>query len=298
MMLIKNFMEERLKMESQRKEILKFENVSLTYHTKDDEILALDDISFSVYEGEFVAIVGPSGCGKTTLLSLISGILKPSQGRIILDGRNICEPKSKEKNKKQKQQNAEIGYMFQRDQLFDWRTIWKNVTLGLEIQGRKGDKEIEEKLSKVLDKYGLGPFKNKKPTQLSGGMRQRVALIRTLALDPKLLLLDEPFSALDFQTRLSVCNSVSEIIEDEKKTAILVTHDIAEAISMADRIIILKARPGSVKRIVEVNLKHLGSPLKRRESELSSQLFDEIWKDLIVYDDFSSSGEEKSEKSI
>ena len=298
MMLIKNFMEERLKMESQRKEILKFENVSLTYHTKDDEILALDDISFSVYEGEFVAIVGPSGCGKTTLLSLISGILKPSQGRIILDGRNICEPKSKEKNKKQKQQNAEIGYMFQRDQLFDWRTIWKNVTLGLEIQGRKGDKEIEEKLSKLLDKYGLGPFKNKKPTQLSGGMRQRVALIRTLALDPKLLLLDEPFSALDFQTRLSVCNSVSEIIEDEKKTAILVTHDIAEVISMADRIIILKARPGSVKRIVEVNLKYLGSPLKRRESDLSSQLFDEIWKDLIVYDDFSSSGEEKSEKSI
>ena len=291
-------MEERLKMESQRKEILKFENVSLTYHTKDDEILALDNISFSVYEGEFVAIVGPSGCGKTTLLSLISGILKPSQGRIILDGRNICEPKSKEKNKKQKQQNAEIGYMFQRDQLFDWRTIWKNVTLGLEIQGRKGDKEIEEKLGKLLDKYGLGPFKNKKPTQLSGGMRQRVALIRTLALDPKLLLLDEPFSALDFQTRLSVCNSVSEIIEDEKKTAILVTHDIAEAISMADRIIILKARPGSVKRIVEVNLKHLGLPLKRRESELSSQLFDEIWKDLIVYDDFSSSGEEKSEKSI
>ena len=291
-------MEERLKMESQRKEILKFENVSLTYHTKDDEILALDNISFSVYEGEFVAIVGPSGCGKTTLLSLISGILKPSQGRIILDGRNICEPKSKEKNKKQKQQNAEIGYRFQRDQLLDWRTIWKNVTLGLEIQGRKGDKEIEEKLSKLLDKYGLRPFKNKKPTQLSGGMRQRVALIRTLALDPKLLLLDEPFSALDFQTRLSVCNSVSEIIEDEKKTAILVTHDIAEAISMADRIIILKARPGSVKRIVEVNLKHLGSPLKRRESELSSQLFDEIWKDLIVYDDFSSSGEEKSEKSI
>lgn len=298
MILIKKLYGRKIKMESQRKEILKFENVSLTYHTKDDEILALDDISFSVYEGEFVAIVGPSGCGKTTLLSLISGILKPSQGRIILDGRNICEPKSKEKNKKQKQQNAEIGYMFQRDQLFDWRTIWKNVTLGLEIQGRKGDKEIEEKLSKLLDKYGLGPFKNKKPTQLSGGMRQRVALIRTLALDPKLLLLDEPFSALDFQTRLSVCNSVSEIIEDEKKTAILVTHDIAEAISMADRIIILKARPGSVKRIVEVNLKHLGSPLKRRESELSSQLFDEIWKDLIVYDDFSSSGEEKSEKSI
>lgn len=291
---MKNLMEERLKMESQRKEILKFENVSLTYHTKTDEILALENINFSVYEGEFVAIVGPSGCGKTTLLSLISGILKPSSGKIYLDGKDI----SKAKNKKEKQDGAEIGYMFQRDQLFDWRTIWKNVTLGLEIQGKKGNAEIENKLNNLLDKYGLGPFKNKKPTQLSGGMRQRVALIRTLALDPKLLLLDEPFSALDFQTRLSVCNSVSEIIEQEKKTAILVTHDIAEAISMADRIVILKARPGSVKRIVNVNLKHLGSPLKRRESELSTQLFDEIWKDLIVYDDFSSNGEEKIEKSV
>lgn len=281
-------------MESQRKEILKFENVSLTYHTKTDEILALENINFSVYEGEFVAIVGPSGCGKTTLLSLISGILKPSSGKIYIDGKDI----SKAKSKKEKNDSAEIGYMFQRDQLFDWRTIWKNVTLGLEIQGKKGNEEIEDKLNNLLDKYGLGPFKNKKPTQLSGGMRQRVALIRTLALDPKLLLLDEPFSALDFQTRLSVCNSVSEIIEQEKKTAILVTHDIAEAISMADRIIILKARPGSVKRIVDVNLKHLGSPLKRRESELSTQLFDEIWKDLIVYDDFSSNEEEKIEKSV
>ncbi len=289
-------MEERLKMESQRKEILKFENVSLTYHTKTDEILALENINFSVYEGEFVAIVGPSGCGKTTLLSLISGILKPSSGKIFLDGRDVSAPKTK-KAKKEKIERAEIGYMFQRDQLFDWRTIWKNVTLGLEIQGKKDDIEIENKLNGLLSKYGLEPFKNKKPTQLSGGMRQRVALIRTLALDPKLLLLDEPFSALDFQTRLSVCNSVSEIIEQEKKTAILVTHDIAEAISMADRIIILKARPGTVKRIVDVNLKHLGSPLKRRESELSTQLFDEIWKDLIIYDDFSSSKEEKSEKS-
>lgn len=287
-------MEERLEMENQRKEILKFENVSLTYHTKTDEILALENINFSVYEGEFVAIVGPSGCGKTTLLSLISGILKPSSGKIYLDGKDI----SSAKNKKEKKDGAEIGYMFQRDQLFDWRTIWKNVTLGLEIQGKKGNAEIESKLNNLLDKYGLGPFKNKKPTQLSGGMRQRVALIRTLALDPKLLLLDEPFSALDFQTRLSVCNSVSEIIEQEKKTAILVTHDIAEAISMADRIVILKARPGSVKRVVDVNLKHLGSPLKRRESELSTQLFDEIWKDLIVYDDFSSNVEEKIEKSV
>lgn len=281
-------------MESERKEILKFDNVSLIYHTKDDEILALQNVNFSVYEGEFVAIVGPSGCGKTTLLSLISGILKPSKGKIFLDGRDICEKKTSKKDKKQaNSQRSEIGYMFQRDQLFDWRTIWKNVTLGLEIQGRKNDTAKIEKLDGLLEKYGLGPFKNKKPTQLSGGMRQRVALIRTLALDPKLLLLDEPFSALDFQTRLSVCNSVSEIIEAEKKTAILVTHDIAEAISMADRIIILTTRPGTVKRIVEINLKSYGTPLQRRESEISRKLFDEIWKDLIVYgEDFPEKKEE------
>lgn len=281
-------------MESERKEILKFDNVSLIYHTTKDEILALKNVNFSVHEGEFVAIVGPSGCGKTTLLSLISGILKPSKGQIFLDGKNISEPKTKGKNKKNKtKEPAEIGYMFQRDQLFDWRTIWRNVTLGLEIQGRKNEEKILNKLNNLLDKYGLGNFKNKKPTQLSGGMRQRVALIRTLALNPKLLLLDEPFSALDFQTRLSVCNSVSEIIAEEKKTAILVTHDIAEAISMADRIIILTTRPGTVKRIVNVDLKKFGTPLQRRESKIAQQLFDEIWKDLIVYgDDFSAKKEE------
>lgn len=294
-------------MESKRKEILKFENVSLTYHTKSDEILALENVNFSVYEGEFVAIVGPSGCGKTTILSLISGILAPSSGKIILDGRDITQkPESAQKRflklfkKKPKEKNkqSEIGYMFQRDHLFDWRTIWKNVTLGLEIQGRKNDTGTKEKLDNLLNKYGLGPFKNKKPTQLSGGMRQRVALIRTLAINPKILLLDEPFSALDFQTRLSVCDSVSEIIANEKKTAILVTHDIAEATSMADRIIILSSRPGTVKRIVDVNLKHLGPPIVRRESEVARTLFDEIWKDLIVYNTEPSSSKEKTDEKI
>ena len=251
----------------------------LTYHTKDDEITALQDVNFTIYEGEFVAIVGPSGCGKTTLLSLVSGILKPSSGKIFIDGRDITD----EKQTKNKNLNSEIGYMFQRDHLFDWRTIWKNVTLGLEIQEKKKDKKLIEKLENLLSKYGLEQFKNKKPTQLSGGMRQRVALIRTLALEPKLLLLDEPFSALDFQTRLSVCDSVSKIISDEQKTAILVTHDIAEAISMADRIIILTTRPGTVKKIVDVDLKHLGAPIKRRESEIARKMFDEIWKDLIIY---------------
>lgn len=291
-------------MEDKRKEILKFENVSLTYHTRSDEILALKKINFTVYEGEFVAIVGPSGCGKTTILSLISGILSPSSGKIFLDGKDINNKTENKKNffnffKKNRieQKQSEIGYMFQKDHLFDWLTIWKNVILGLEIQGKKNDKIMIDKLEALLTKYGLISFKNKKPTQLSGGMRQRVALIRTLALNPKILLLDEPFSALDFQTRLSVCDSVSEIIENEKKSAILVTHDIAEAISMADRIIILSARPSTVKKIVNVDLKNLGPPIKRRESSVARQMFDEIWKELINYNnEFDNMKEISNEK--
>ncbi|MCI5797071.1 MAG: ABC transporter ATP-binding protein [Firmicutes bacterium] len=259
-----------------KKEVLKFENVSLTYHTKDGETLALKDINFSVYEKEFVAIVGPSGCGKTTILSLIAGILQPSTGHIYLDGQDI--------NEKKKSKDVDIGYMFQRDQLFDWRTIWKNVTIGIEIQKKKKDTELLNRVSNLIDKYGLGNFKNSKPTELSGGMRQRVALIRTLALNPKILLLDEPFSALDFQTRLNVCDNVSEIISNEKKTAVLVTHDISEAVSMADRVIILSTRPGTVKKIVEIDLKEYGSPLKRRESKKAHDYFDEIWKELVIYD--------------
>ncbi len=259
-----------------KKEVLKFENVSLTYHTKDGETLALKDINFSVYEKEFVAIVGPSGCGKTTILSLIAGILQPSTGHIYLDGKDI--------NEKKKSKDVDIGYMFQRDQLFDWRTIWKNVTIGIEIQKKKKDTELLNRVSNLIDKYGLGNFKNSKPTELSGGMRQRIALIRTLALNPKILLLDEPFSALDFQTRLNVCDNVSEIISNEKKTAVLVTHDISEAVSMADRVIILSTRPGTVKKIVEIDLKEYGSPLKRRESKKAHDYFDEIWKELVIYD--------------
>lgn len=259
-----------------KKEVLKFENVSLTYHTKDGETLALKDINFSVYEKEFVAIVGPSGCGKTTILSLIAGILQPSTGHIYLDGQDI--------NEKKKSKDVDIGYMFQRDQLFDWRSIWKNVTIGIEIQKKKKDTELLNRVSNLIDKYGLGNFKNSKPTELSGGMRQRVALIRTLALNPKILLLDEPFSALDFQTRLNVCDNVSEIISNEKKTAVLVTHDISEAVSMADRVIILSTRPGTVKKIVEIDLKEYGSPLKRRESKKAHDYFDEIWKELVIYD--------------
>lgn len=260
-----------------KKEVLKFDNVSLIYHTKDGETLALKDVNFSVYEKEFVAIVGPSGCGKTTILSLIAGILKPSSGHIYLDGHDV--------NEKKKTSEVDIGYMFQRDQLFDWRTIWKNVTIGIEIQKRKKDTELLTRVSNLIDKYGLGNFRNSKPTELSGGMRQRVALIRTLALDPKILLLDEPFSALDFQTRLNVCDNVSEIISNEEKTAILVTHDISEAVSLADRVIILSTRPGTVKKIVDIDLKEFGTPLKRRESKKAHDYFDEIWKELVIYDE-------------
>ena len=255
-------------------EILKFDNVKYFYQTKDDEIFALDNISFNVLEEEFVSIVGPSGCGKTTILSLIAGLLKPSSGEVIFDGSNKIDRKK-------------IGYMFQRDMLFEWRSVWKNITLGLELQKGK----LDEKLAlaeELLKKYNLYNFKNKKPRSLSGGMRQRVALIRTLVLEPKLLLLDEPFSALDYQTRLTLCDDVYEIIKSEKKTAILVTHDISEAISMSDKIIVLTSRPARVKDEIRLNLKG-ETPLRKREDSSFSGYFEKIWRELT--------NEEKSENS-
>lgn len=246
--------------------ILEFKNVKYFYQTKDDEIFALNDINFDVEEENFVSLVGPSGSGKTTMLSLTAGLLSPSSGEIILDGTSKIDTKK-------------IGYMFQRDHLFEWRTVWKNITLGLEIQKPKN---LDEKLAfaeELLKKYDLYSFKNQKPRSLSGGMRQRVALIRTLALEPKLLLLDEPFSALDFQTRLSVCDDVYDIIKSEKKTAILVTHDISEAISMSDKIIVLSSRPATVKDEIYLNLEGK-TPLKKREAPQFAGLFDKIWSEL------------------
>ena len=246
--------------------ILEFKNVKYFYQTKDDEIFALNDINFDVEEENFVSLVGPSGCGKTTMLSLTAGLLSPSSGEIILDGTSKIDTKK-------------IGYMFQRDHLFEWRTVWKNITLGLEIQKPKN---LDEKLAfaeELLKKYVLYSFKNQKPRSLSGGMRQRVALMRTLALEPKLLLLDEPFSALDFQTRLSVCDDVYDIIKSEKKTAILVTHDISEAISMSDKIIVLSSRPATVKDEIYLNLEGK-TPLKKREAPQFAGLFDKIWSEL------------------
>ena len=250
------------------KYLLDIRNLKLIYHSKKGENEALKNINLKIKEGEFVSIVGPSGCGKTTILSLISGLIKPSEGAILLQDKEFDGI------------NKEVGYMFQKDQLFDWRTIWQNVCLGLEIT-KTNTPENQHKVEELLKKYGLFEFKNNKPRELSGGMRQRVALIRTLALSPKLLLLDEPFSALDYQTRLLVGEDVWKIIKQEKQTAILVTHDISEAISLSDRVIILTERPATIKKVVDMTFKD-ESPLKRRESKDFSKLFDKVWKELVT----------------
>lgn len=241
--------------------ILEFKHIGLTYYSKNGETTALKNVNFNIEPGEFVSIVGPSGCGKTTILSLISGLIKPTEGEIIL---NTKTPP---------------GYMFQKDHLFEWRTILKNTYIGLEIK-KQNTKEDKLRTQNLLKKYGLWEFKDKYPRQLSGGMRQRVALIRTLALSPELLLLDEAFSALDFQNRLKVCDDVKRILQEEKTTAILVTHDITEAISLSDKIIILSKKPGTVKTIINLDeFKNL-PPLKRRENSKSAYFFDKIWGEL------------------
>ena len=250
------------------KNILEMNNIKLIYHSKQGENEALNNISFNVKQGEFVSIVGPSGCGKTTILSLISGLLTASAGEIMLDDNKV------------EGTNKDVGYMFQKDHLFDWRTIWQNVCLGLEIT-KTNTQENQQRVENLLKKYGLIEYKNKKPRELSGGMRQRVALIRTLALNPKLLLLDEPFSALDYQTRLLVGEDVWKIIKQEKQTAILVTHDISEAISLSDRVFILTKTPSVVKKEVNISFKD-ETPLKRRENKDFSKVFDSVWKELIT----------------
>ena len=248
------------------KKLLQLQNVSLTYQTINDEITAVKDLSFDCEDGQFVSIIGPSGCGKTTVLSLIAGLLTPTSGKILIDGKQLLS------------KNDNLAYMLQKDHLFGWRTIEKNILLPLEVK-RKVTKENKQYALKLVEKYGLKAFIKKYPDQLSGGMRQRVALIRTLVSNPKILLLDEPFSALDYQTRLSVCEDVYSIIKAEKKTAILVTHDISEAISMSDKIIVLSNRPARVKTIFLPDFCEI-SPLKRRESKNFGLLFEKIWKEL------------------
>ena len=247
-------------------ELVKIENLKLIYQSIKDETTALENINLKINSKELISIVGPSGCGKTTILSLIAGLLKPSEGNISVAGKT---PSTKD---------SLCGYMFQKDNLLPWRNIENNIYFGLELKKQKTKDKKEYALS-LAEKYGLKDFLKKHPSELSGGMRQRVAFIRTLALKPELLLLDEPFSALDYQTRLELCDHLFEIIKKEEKTAILVTHDIMEAISMSDRIIVLTARPGTIKAIHTTNFKD-ETPFERRKTQKAKLLFDKIWQEI------------------
>ena len=241
--------------------ILSIKNLRKIYHTKQSEILAVDNFSFDLKEGEFVAIVGPSGCGKSTILSILCGLDKASSGTI------------------ETKDNLRFGYMLQGDNLFEWQTIFKNCLLGLEINNEVTE-ENKEYVRNLLKMYGLGDFMDAYPSNLSGGMRQRVSLIRTLATKPDLLFLDEPFSALDYQSRLAVSDDVYKIIKKEKKSAIMVTHDISEAISMADRIIVLSNRPSTIKKVYEINLSDRSTPINNRKAKEFAKYYDLIWKDI------------------
>ena len=243
-------------------ELLTLSDVSLAYQTVEGETVAIQNLNLSVREGEFLAIVGPSGCGKTSVLSLIMGLIPVSSGTIRVEKPDL-----------------RMGYMLQRDHLLDHRTVEKNVLLGLEVQHRLTP-QSREKALRLLDTYGLGDFKAYKPQQLSGGMRQKVALIRTLALEPDLLLLDEPFSALDYQTRLTLCDEVYRIIRREHKSAILVTHDISEAVSMADRAAVFSARPAKLQAEIPIDFPVSMPPLERRRQPDFHDYFDRIWEEL------------------
>ena len=250
------------------KPILELKNISYSYHTPEGETQALSDITFSLLPGEFTAVVGPSGCGKSTLLSLIAGLMRAESGEILLNGTPLTENSSR------------IGYMLQHDHLFEWRTVYRNIILGAEINGIL-DEKTKKRAGELLEQYGLAQFARSKPSELSGGMRQRAALIRTLLLDPELLLLDEPFSALDYQTRLNVSDDIGQIIRNSGKTALLVTHDLSEAVSLADRIIILSPRPATVSDILPVSFSlDNDTPLGRRSAPEFKTYFNKIWKEL------------------
>ena len=246
--------------------VVELQNVSYSYHRPDREIRSLHHLSFSVLPGEFVAIVGPSGCGKSTLLSLICGLLQPEEGEVIIRARRT-------------------GFMPQKDHLLEWRSIFRNAILGPEMQ-HHNTLEVQEAVRNMLSAYGLDSFQNARPSELSGGMRQRAALIRTLALQPDLLLLDEPFSALDYQTRLEVSDDIGGILRREKRTAVLVTHDLSEAISLGNRVIVLSGRPARVIASVPIAFAHDKctteplSPLARRNAPEFKTYFNLIWKEL------------------
>jgi NitT/TauT family transport system ATP-binding protein len=249
-------------------------DVGLRYFGREGETEALRGVSLAVAPGEFVALIGPSGCGKSTLLSLISGIVAPTDGAVLIDGRPVTGP------------NRKVGYMLQQDYLFEWRTILDNAVLGAEIQGAPLNK-ARERAAQLLTRYGLGQFLHHLPRQLSGGMRQRAALARTLCTEPDIVLLDEPFSALDSQTRLALADEITEILRREAKTVILVTHDIGEAVSMAQRVIVLSRRPGQVKsqhaiRFAGQDGQRL-APMAARNAPEFNDYFRTLWQELDIY---------------
>ena len=246
--------------------LISCQHMFYTYHTLQGETPALCDIDFQVKPGEFLSIVGPSGCGKSTLLSLLCGLIQPESGKILLNGQNVTG-------------KCSIGYMLQHDHLFEWSTLKNNILLGLEIQ-KKINKETLKEADELLKTYGLYDFKDARPSQLSGGMRQRAALIRTLLLHPDLLLLDEPFSALDYQTRLQVSDDIGSIIRKSGKTAILVTHDLSEAVSLGDRVLVLTPLPAGIKAIIPIDFPPELSPLQRRNTNEFKDYFNLIWKEL------------------
>lgn len=248
------------------RDIVTVNDLALTYQSADGEIEAISNVSFSVREGEFVSIIGPSGCGKSTLLSIVAGLLEPSSGEVRIDS-----------------DGESVGYMLQKDSLFPWRTIRQNVQLGLDITGRRTPEAVEY-ADRLLKTYGLWDFCDSHPGQLSGGMRQRCALIRTLAVRPGLLLLDEPFSALDYQTRLAVADDIHSIIRREGKTALMVTHDISEAVSMSDRVIVLTRRPATIKSSYDITYAAgPGRPLECRDRPEFKDYFNRIWRDIDVH---------------
>ena len=243
-------------------EIVKVVNLTKNIYTKEGEMEVLKNISFTLHEGEILSLLGPSGSGKSTILNILTNLLEPTSGEVSIKGT--------------------IGYMFQKDHLLEWRSIMDNITLGLEIMHKKNNKKSMERIERLLKTYGLWEFRNMYPKELSGGMRQRVALIRTLSVDPSILLLDEPFSALDYQTRLMVNDDVYKVIKNENKSVILVTHDISEAIAMGDKVAVLSKRPSTIKNTYDIDL-DLGSsktPFKSRKVPAFQTYFDLLWKEL------------------
>lgn len=248
--------------------LLFFDRVSMCYHDENGETEVLSNFTLELNRGEFVALLGPSGCGKSTVLSLAAGLLHPDSGHVYLHGQEIRNPPQ------------HMGYMLQRDHLFPWLTVRNNALLGIRVRQRPTDQQIAY-VDSLLAACGLSDFMEAFPAQLSGGMRQRVALVRTLAVEPDFLLLDEPFSALDAQTRIQLSDEVKQQLTGSDRASILVTHDVSEAISMADRVIVLSERPAAIKSVHNIEL--AGSPMQRRRDAHFKDYFDTIWKELNVH---------------